>query len=183
MRQDILFPACTKLKFNFSSDRSIDKSPFAALDLGGGSTQVTFPVKDLTQTPSLLFDHLHEVTTSKRKADVFATSYLNLGIQAIRHTILTSGKKLNKTNYVNACVHPKFEKEEFEYLDNKYFITGKNNTKKAVDYNECVGVVKEKVIPLVNPKPRTLKLNEIVAFNYFFGAAIQTGLICMYFDI
>lgn len=165
-----------------SSERPIDEKPFAALDLGGGSTQVTFPVKDPTQT-SALFDHLHEVTTSKESADVFATSYLNLGIQALRFAVLTSGKKIGEANYVNACVHPNFKAKEFEYLENKYFITGKKNTKLAVDYKECVDIVKQKVIPLVNPIPRTLKLNEIFGINYFYGAAVQTGLIGIYFDI
>lgn len=167
-------------------DRLINQQPLAALDLGGGSTQVTFPIKDPTQTPSLA-DYLHEVTTSKETIDVFSISYLNLGLQAVRHAVLTSGKTKDNSNYVNACVHPKFKSEEFTYATKKYYITGKNNTKTisrkpAVDYSECLKLVKQKVIPLVKPKPITLKQNEVAAYSYFFGAAMETGIIRVYFD-
>lgn len=165
-----------------------NQKPFAALDLGGGSTQVTFPIRNPTQTPSLA-DYLHEVTTSTETIDVFSTSYLNLGLQAIRYAVLTSGKTIDKIQYVNVCVHPKFKSEEFTYATKKYYITGKNNTKilsrkpSAVDYTDCLKLVKQKVLPLVKPKPITLKQNEVAAYSYFFGAAMETGLIRMYFDI
>lgn len=180
-------PDCTRLKFHLFSDRLINQRPYAALDLGGGSTQVTFPIKDPTQTPSLA-DYLHEVTTSKETIDVFSTSYLNLGLQAVRHAVLTSGKTTDEINYDNVCVHPKFTSEEFTYATKKYYISGKNNTKTisrkaAVDFTECLKLVKQKIIPLVRPKPISLKQNEVAAYSYFFGAAMETGIIRMYFYI
>lgn len=46
-----------------------------------------------------------------------------------------------------------------------------------VDFEECVKLIKEKTMQLVNPKPITLNQDQITAFSYFFERAIETGLI------
>ena len=46
-----------------------------------------------------------------------------------------------------------------------------------VDFEVCLDVVKSKVIPLVKPKPFTLKQHTIAAFSYYFERAVETGLI------
>lgn len=46
-----------------------------------------------------------------------------------------------------------------------------------VDFDACLDIVKSKVIPLVKPKPFTLKHHTIAAFSYYFERAIESGLV------
>lgn len=63
-----------------------------------------------------------------------------------------------------------------------FTFSGKSNLKSTkenpvVDFEECVKLIKEKTLQLVNPKPITLNQDQITAFSYFFERAIETGLI------
>lgn len=156
----------------------------AALDLGGGSTQVTFALKDSHRTP-LLADFMHTVSTPNAKIDVFTNSYLNLGLQAVRHAVYTSGENTDENSYVSECVNPIIDTKPFKYGTKVYSLTGKANAKSTkekpvVDFDACVSLVKQKTMHLVNPKPITLNQNQISAFSYFFERAIENGLVGEY---
>lgn len=65
--------------------------------------------------------------------------------------------------------------------------SGKDNLKSTkdnpvVDFDACLGLIKEIVVPLVQPKPTTLNHHQISAFSYFFERAIETGLIGMHYN-
>lgn len=49
-----------------------------------------------------------------------------------------------------------------------------------MDFDACLSLIKEIVLPLVSPKPTTLNHHQISAFSYFFERAIENGLIGMY---
>lgn len=62
------------------------------------------------------------------------------------------------------------------------YYSGKDNPKTSkdnpvVDFDLCVDSVKRHALPLINPKPVTLKHHQISAFSYFFERSIETGLI------
>lgn len=156
----------------------------AALDLGGGSTQVTFALKDSHRAP-LLADFMHTVSTPNAKIDVFTNSYLNLGLQAVRHLVYTSGVTTDDNNYVSECVNPIIDSKPFKYGTKVYNLSGKSNAKSTiekpiVDFDACVSLVKQKTMHLVNPRPITLNQNQISAFSYFFERAIENGLVGEY---
>lgn len=46
-----------------------------------------------------------------------------------------------------------------------------------VDFEQCLEAVKTQVLPLVKPKPFTLKQHTVAAFSYYFERAIESGLI------
>lgn len=63
--------------------------------------------------------------------------------------------------------------------------SGKENTVSTkedpvVDYDACYDLVKQKTLPLVDPKPITLNQNQITAISYFFERAIETGMLGTY---
>lgn len=93
----------------------------AALDLGGGSTQVTFAPKDPKQTP-LFADHMHTVSTLNGQIDVFTNSYLNLGLMAVRHAVITSGYEKNQTNIKSICINPIVRDKIWHYSNIEYKI-------------------------------------------------------------
>lgn len=50
----------------------------------------------------------------------------------------------------------------------------------VIDFMACYKFIKQKALPLVNPKPIALNQNQIVATTYFFRRAFETDLIGMY---
>lgn len=85
----------------------------AALDLGGGSIQVTFAPHDVHQTP-LLMKYMHIVSTLNAKVDVFTNSYLHLGLQAVRHAVMTHDHA-NHTDLHSECINPIIKNRPFKY--------------------------------------------------------------------
>jgi ectonucleoside triphosphate diphosphohydrolase 5/6 len=164
---------------NFLLGRLNGKNTVAALDLGGGSTQVTYAPTDISQTP-LYKDFIHTIPTFYSTVDVFTNSYSGLGLMALRKTVLT-GNKENQTSYESECVNPIIKNKPFYYGNKEYLINGKDNKKSTenpeVDYETCYELVKKKALPLVKPKPITISQHQIAAFSYFYDRAIETGLV------
>uniref|UniRef100_A0A182QRL3 Ectonucleoside triphosphate diphosphohydrolase 5 n=1 Tax=Anopheles farauti TaxID=69004 RepID=A0A182QRL3_9DIPT len=166
---------------NFLLGKLNGRNTVAALDLGGGSTQVTFAPKDVSQTP-LYKDFMHRVPTFRSYVEVFTNSYLGAGLHAIRHAVFTHKAAENATKLASECVNPIIRDKLFRYGTGQYHISGKDNAKSTaenpvVDYELCASIVKQKLLPTIKPKPVTLKQHEISAFSYFFDRAIETGLV------
>ncbi|XP_058448573.1 ectonucleoside triphosphate diphosphohydrolase 5 isoform X2 [Malaya genurostris] len=166
---------------NFLLGKLNGRNTVAALDLGGGSTQVTFSPKDVSQTP-LYKDYMHKVPTFNSYVEVFTTSYLGAGLMAVRHATLTNGAPEGKMNLSSECVNPIVKNKLFRYGTDQYYISGKDNPSATtgepkVDYDLCASIIRKKLLPTLKPRPVTLKQHEIAAFSYFFDRAIETGLV------
>ena len=163
---------------NFLSGFLSSSNTVAALDLGGGSTQVTYEFNEFQ--PSYK-EFIHALPIFDSEVNVFTNSYLGLGLMALRNAVITYQKTQNQTTFENECVNPIIKDKNFEYAKVTYLVSGKENKKNAenpeVDYETCVASVKRQVLPLLKPKP--IKLNEHVinAFSYFYDRAIETGLV------
>ncbi|XP_067621269.1 nucleoside diphosphate phosphatase ENTPD5 isoform X2 [Eurosta solidaginis] len=166
---------------NFLLGRLSKSNQAAALDLGGGSTQVTFAPTDPDQLP--LYDkYMHEVNTLNRQINVFTHSYLGLGLMAARHSVFTKDYKKDVSDIETVCVNPIINNRTWTYGNVEYTISGKPNTKSTaeepvVDLEQCLEAIKTQVLPLVKPKPFTLKQHTVAAFSYYFERAIESGLI------
>ncbi|GAB0095889.1 ectonucleoside triphosphate diphosphohydrolase 5 [Sergentomyia squamirostris] len=166
---------------NFLLARLNGKNTVAALDLGGGSTQVTFSPKDLNQN-SMFENYIHTVPTTGDHVKVFTHSYLGLGLHALRHAVFMNGLPENQTNIESECVNPIVRNKLFRYANKEFMISGRDNKKSTadnpeVDFEVCLDNVKSKVMPLVKPKPVALNQHQIAAFSYYFERAIETGLV------
>lgn len=166
---------------NFLLGRLSKSNQAAALDLGGGSTQVTFSPTDPEQVP--IYDkYMHEVVTSSKKINVFTHSYLGLGLMAARHAVFSHGYKKDENVLESVCVNPIIANRTWTYGNVQYKVSGKENGKSSaeqpiVDFEACLELVKSKVMPLVKPKPFTLKQHTVAAFSYYFERAIESGLV------
>lgn len=166
---------------NFLTNRLTNGKTMAALDLGGGSTQVTFAPKDATRTPAYT-EFMHTVPTFKSQMDVFTHSYLGLGLMAVRHAVFTYGYGKNETDVQSECVNPIVRHKAWKYANVEYKVSGKENKRAQpenpeVDFDMCLASVRRTVLPLVKPRPVTLKQSQISAFSYYYERAIETGLI------
>jgi len=164
---------------NFLTGHLTGGKTVAALDLGGGSTQVTYVMDDEKSVASNK-DLIHPVTVLKTNMNVFTNSYLGLGLMASRHAIMTEGKDI--TAIESDCVNPIIKNRVWNYGNVDYEISGKPNPKSSaskpeVDFDVCYNRVKRYVVPMVQPVPSHLQKQEIAAFSYYYDRAIETGLI------
>lgn len=144
---------------NYLSNRLASKNTVAALDLGGGSTQITYELNEFQ--PSYK-DYIHAVPIFDSEVNVFTNSYLGLGLMALRHAVITYKGAENQTSFENECVNSIIKEKSWTYANVEYHVSGRENKKIAenpeVDYDLCVESVKRQVMPLLKPKP--IKLNE-----------------------
>lgn len=84
----------------------------AALDLGGGSTQVTFAAT----TPSSLKqkDNIHNALTPRGMTPVYTHSFTGLGLMAARHAVVTLDQP-DTTNVTSLCMNPIVQSKKFHY--------------------------------------------------------------------
>ncbi|XP_076183157.1 nucleoside diphosphate phosphatase ENTPD5-like isoform X2 [Ptiloglossa arizonensis] len=167
----------------------------AALDLGGGSTQVTFS-PDATQEKSL-DGHIYSVNIFNHNMSIYTHSYLGMGLMAARKEILTHGMNLNNVHpkgtieVRSECINP-IVSTEWSYGGLNYLVRGPvNETHKLVktqnfaggeadrpivNFSECLKII-EKYVGGIKNKPIGLKDHEIYAFSYYFDRATEVGLV------
>lgn len=187
---------------NFLLDRlntQNHKNTVAALDLGGGSTQVTFaPDTDHIKKQE---KHIYSINAFSNNISIYTHSYLGMGLMAARKEILTYGQNVDtKDNTVlseteielrSECINPIIT-TKWAYGGVNYLVKGpQNGTHKMVKtqnfagvdedrpvvrFSECLKIVKNYVGTIVN-KPLGLEAREIMAFSYYFDRATEVGLI------
>ncbi|KAL3267460.1 hypothetical protein HHI36_011583 [Cryptolaemus montrouzieri] len=162
----------------------------AALDLGGGSTQVTFAAI----APSSLIhkDRIHLAPSPKGNIPVYTHSFLGLGLKAARKKILTHGQKDSK-NITSECVNHIITGRKFKYGNEIYYVSGPKvnfstmNSKgqnefwvdeeiPIVNMEKCNSIIKDFVLQNSKP-PEELPNKVIFAFSYYFDRAAEAGLI------
>lgn len=183
---------------NFLLERFNTHNPsntVAALDLGGGSTQVTFSPNAMQEKK--LGGHIYSVNIFNHNMSVYTHSYLGLGLMAARKEILTHGLNLDNINPKNKievrseCINP-IVSTEWSYGGFNYLVKGPvNGTHKLVkiqnfaggeidrpivNFSECLKII-EKYVGKIKNKPEGLKDHEIYAFSYYFDRATEVSLV------
>lgn len=171
------------------------RNTVAALDLGGGSTQVTFS-PDAVQEKKL-DGHIYSVNIFNHNMSVFTHSYLGMGLMAARKEILTHGMKLNNVNprasveIRSVCINP-IVSTEWNYGGHNYLVkgpvrgshklvktqnfAGSEVDKPVVNFSECLKII-EKYVNGMENKPEGLKDHKIHAFSYYFDRATEVSLV------
>lgn len=172
--------------FNYDPIKTV-----AALDLGGGSTQVTF----YPTTPSSLAEKqfIHDAVTPAGVIPVYTHSYLGLGLMAARKEIITVNQT-NKTEVISECVNTVVKDRKFHYSGVDYYVSGPSKylttvirgdsltTKQKVpivDFSKCLQYIQDYVKSIAKP-PVELPDKRIYAFSYYFDRAADIGLIDEY---
>ncbi|XP_066245404.1 ectonucleoside triphosphate diphosphohydrolase 5 [Euwallacea similis] len=179
------------VNFLLNKLHSSPEKTVAALDLGGGSTQVTFAAL----TPSSLkeTESVHEAVTPIGKTPVFTHSYLGLGLKAARKAVI-SHQNGDKFNVTCDCVNTVVKDHKFHYHGSDYFVSGPQEDfltfQKVsdeltveeipiVNFAKCSKIIEEyiHVISSQRKPPEELPLKSIFAFSYYYDKASQVGLI------
>ncbi|KAL0118894.1 hypothetical protein PUN28_009489 [Cardiocondyla obscurior] len=171
------------------------QSTVAALDLGGGSTQVTFQPDSLQAKK--LDKHIYSINVFNHNMSLYTHSYLGMGLMAARKAILTYNMNLDDTNpnvpieVHSECINPIVSTDWF-YHGRDYRVKGPVNgtyklvktqnfaggdeNKPIVRFAECLKII-ENYVDTLTERPIGLKDHEVYAFSYYFERATEVALI------
>ncbi|XP_069810903.1 ectonucleoside triphosphate diphosphohydrolase 6 isoform X2 [Dendropsophus ebraccatus] len=146
------------------------------LDLGGGSTQITFYPYEKTTFPSAPAGYITNFQLFNRTFHLYSHSYLGLGLMSARLQIMggVEGKPLpSNEELVTACVTPGFV-TEFNHAGITYKVKGQNDVKSL--YESCYKSVGQKLAGKVN-RAKEVEDLFMYAFSYYFDRAEDANII------
>lgn len=152
------------------------KSSAGMLDLGGGSTQITFSPhseKTLQTSPA---DYITSFPLFKTTYTLYSHSYLGLGLMSARLAILggTEGQPLKEgEELISPCLAPEY-KDEWEHAEIVYKIKGQKAGEPM--YESCYKRVEKMLYKKVH-KVDDIDDAEFYAFSYYYDRAVDVGLI------
>ncbi|KAJ8713119.1 hypothetical protein PYW08_008423 [Mythimna loreyi] len=157
----------------------IEGNTMAALDLGGGSTQITYQLSDDDKEGYPAVDQ--HVVPAGNNITLYTHSYLKLGLLAARYGVfrMENGGG-NSTELSSLCVDPIIQREPWTYANNHYFISGSprmHGSKASAVYNACHGIVKRYVLETLDWEPKQPPLGSVAAMSYFYDVAADAGMI------
>ncbi|XP_047032593.1 ectonucleoside triphosphate diphosphohydrolase 5 isoform X1 [Helicoverpa zea] len=157
----------------------IEGNTMAALDLGGGSTQITYQLSDGDKPAYPAADQY--VVPAGDNITLYTHSYLNLGLLAARYGVFRSEASDNTTrDFRSVCVDPIIQREPWTYANKEYFISGEfraHGTKRSAAYEACHAVVRRYVLATLDWEPKRPPLGSVAAMSYFYDVAADAGII------
>ncbi|PZC82581.1 hypothetical protein B5X24_HaOG210024 [Helicoverpa armigera] len=157
----------------------IEGNTMAALDLGGGSTQITYQLSDGDKPAYPAADQY--VVPAGDNITLYTHSYLNLGLLAARYGVFRSEASDNTTrDFRSVCVDPIIQREPWSYANKDYFISGEfraHGTKRSAAYEACHAVVRRYVLATLDWEPKRPPLGSVAAMSYFYDVAADAGII------
>ncbi|KAM8775086.1 ectonucleoside triphosphate diphosphohydrolase 6 isoform 2-T2 [Rhynchonycteris naso] len=163
------------VNFLTGSLKSPGSSSVGMLDLGGGSTQITFlpRVEDTLQTSPP--GYLTALQIFNRTYKLYSYSYLGLGLMSARLAILggAEGKPVEDgKELISPCLSSSF-KGKWEHAEVTYRLSGQ----KAVNLHQlCASRVLEVLQRKVH-RTEEVKDVDFYAFSYYYDLAANVGLI------
>ncbi|NXG36771.1 ENTP6 diphosphohydrolase, partial [Dromaius novaehollandiae] len=152
------------------------KRSVGMLDLGGGSTQITFlPHAEATLQASPA-GHTTSFQMFNNTYKLYSYSYLGLGLMSARLAILggVEGKPLGEgQELISPCLSPGF-KSEWEHAEIVYKIKGQKAGEPL--YESCSSKVAKMLYKKVH-KTEEVKNLDFYAFSYYYDCAAEVGLI------
>ncbi|XP_074805946.1 ectonucleoside triphosphate diphosphohydrolase 6 isoform X2 [Natator depressus] len=156
---------------NASRKRSV-----GMLDLGGGSTQMTFlPDTEITLQTSPA-GHITSFQMFNNTYKLYSYSYLGLGLMSARLAILggIEGQALKEgEELISPCLSPGFQCE-WEHAEIVYRIKGQKAGEHL--YESCANKVAKLLYKKVH-KTEVVKDLDFYAFSYYYDCAAEVGLI------
>ena len=141
---------------------------YVALDLGGGSTQITFAPRDQATLATSPPSYLHSASVFGKEQTLYTHSYLGAGLMAAREGVFRLNDPSEETSIASACV---VGEDEVEYR--KY----KVKREKKVGSSACMDEVKQFLGSVGIDQSKELPTRKTVAFSYFYDRAVDAGLL------
>ncbi|XP_067274872.1 ectonucleoside triphosphate diphosphohydrolase 5 [Pseudorasbora parva] len=146
------------------------------LDLGGGSTQITFLPKSKKTVESAPADYIARFQMFNSTFELYTHSYLGNGIKAARLSALGAlgSDGLERKVFRSSCL-PKKHTGDFSFGGLTYHVSGVTDGVRGFKtcYQELLKVVKGVIKQPVELKDSA----SFYAFSYYFDHAVEAGLI------
>ncbi|XP_018580601.1 ectonucleoside triphosphate diphosphohydrolase 6 isoform X1 [Scleropages formosus] len=164
------------VNFLIGSLHSAKKATVGMLDLGGGSTQITFSPQNEKTIQTSPFDHITSIQMFNGSHTLYAHSYLGLGLMSARLAVLggIEGQPLDGSQeLVSPCLAPQFM-GQWEHAEVQYTVKGQKAGEPI--YESCYTKV-EKVLYKKVEKAEEVKDIDFYAFSYYYDRAVDIGTI------
>ncbi|XP_018517673.1 ectonucleoside triphosphate diphosphohydrolase 6 [Lates calcarifer] len=155
---------------------SADSPTVGMLDLGGGSTQITFSPQDEKTIQTSPIDYIRSFQMFNNTHTVYTHSYLGLGLMSARLAVLggvDSSPLGGSTELVSPCLAPEYS-GRWEHNDVVYTVKGQKAGEPV--YEACLTKV-EKVLYRKVTKAAEAADMDFYAFSYYYDRAVDLGVI------
>ncbi|XP_058690656.1 ectonucleoside triphosphate diphosphohydrolase 6 isoform X1 [Poecile atricapillus] len=166
------------ITINFLTGRLDDpqKRSVGMLDLGGGSTQITFLPRTKATLQTSPSGHTTSFQMFNHTYKLYSYSYLGLGLMSARLAILggVEGKPLGEgEELISPCLPPGF-KSEWQHAEIVYKIRGQKAGEPL--YESCSNKVAKMLYKKVH-RAGEVKDLDFYIFSYYYDCAAEAGLI------
>ena len=151
----------------------LPRKSYVALDLGGGSTQITFLPKyekTFSYSPS---SYLHPIKVFTTPHTIYSHSYLGLGLMAAREAIFKYNDPEGSTALTSPCMVTTTS-TAWEFHGKNYTISPSTT---LPGYEACMLEVQAVIDSLGVDQCEEVPTRKIAAFSYFHDRAVDAGLI------
>ncbi|NXL97960.1 ENTP6 diphosphohydrolase, partial [Tyrannus savana] len=151
------------------------KRSVGMLDLGGGSTQITFLPRNEGSLQTSPAGHTTSFHMFNHTYKLYSYSYLGLGLMSARLAILggVEGKPSEEEELISPCLPPGF-KSEWQHAEIVYKIKGQKAGEPL--YDSCSNKVAKMLYKKVH-KAEEVKDLDFYTFSYYYDRAAEAGLI------
>uniref|UniRef100_A0A8C2E632 nucleoside diphosphate phosphatase n=1 Tax=Cyprinus carpio TaxID=7962 RepID=A0A8C2E632_CYPCA len=146
------------------------------LDLGGGSTQITFALQDEKTIQTIPLDYVTSFQMFNISHALYSYSYLGLGLMSARLAVLggIEGQPLaGPQELVSPCLAPDYS-GQWEHAEVLYTVKGQKAGEPI--YETCLTKVEKMIYKRVR-KIEGVKDVDFYAFSYYYDRAVDLGLI------
>eukprot|EP00092_Neocalanus_flemingeri_P090737 GFUD01114927.1.p1 GENE.GFUD01114927.1~~GFUD01114927.1.p1 ORF type:complete len:453 (-),score=155.24 GFUD01114927.1:150-1508(-) len=148
------------------------RKSYVALDLGGGSTQITFLPKYEETFSSSPASFLHPTKVFTTPHTIYSHSYLGLGLMAAREAIFKYNDPEGSTSLVSPCMVTT-SPTSWEFHGKVYTISPSTT---LPGYEACMLEVQAVIDSLGVDQCAEVPTRKIAAFSYFHDRAVDAGL-------
>lgn len=159
--------------------QSLDKT-VGILDLGGGSTQITYlPTPGVKANELIPQGYLVGVQMLGQELDIYTYSYLGLGINSVRFQCLggrESSESMQPGSFRSVCL-PNGYSGKWKYGAAEHNITSKSFNNSKSRFEACSSVAQSIVAKYNVNKPKDLNKKTFYALSYYYDRAVDVKLI------
>ncbi|XP_030642649.1 ectonucleoside triphosphate diphosphohydrolase 6 [Chanos chanos] len=152
-----------------------ETSTVGMLDLGGGSTQITFSPQDEKTVQTSPIDYITSFQMFNSSHTLYSHSYLGLGLMSARLAVLggVEGQPLAGTQeLVSPCLAPDYT-DQWVHAEVKYTVKGQKTGEPI--YESCLKKVEKMIYKKV--RKAEVKDMEFYAFSYYYDRGVDLGII------
>ncbi|XP_050988737.1 ectonucleoside triphosphate diphosphohydrolase 6 [Labeo rohita] len=146
------------------------------LDLGGGSTQITFALQEEKTIQTLPIDYVTSFQMFNISHALYSHSYLGLGLMSARLAVLggiEAQPLAGPQELVSPCLAPDYS-GQWEHAEVLYTVKGQKAGEPI--YETCLTKVEKMIYKRVK-KIEGVKDMDFYAFSYYYDKAVDLGLI------